>query len=99
MESTDLWDLYSTPDQGLVKTHGPAVCVGGHCCLHNPSDHHMASWPMMFDEQLAYLALRVCEHHYRHPDPDSLRFFARQNLVTGTLARMALHQCDGCCIV
>jgi hypothetical protein len=98
MDSTEDWDLVGTFDLGPVKTHGPSACAGTHCCVHNPSDHPMNSWPMTFDPQKMYLALRMCPHEYGHPDPDSLRFHALHPRVSdGTLMWMALHQCDGCC--
>lgn len=93
------FDVWSVPGQGVVKTHGLNQCEGRRCCVHAPSDHHMATWPMIYDEKKLYLALRLCEHGYAHPDPDSLWFFAnRQDLSSSILAYLALHQCDGCCL-
>lgn len=31
-----------------VKTHSPMQCDGEHCVVHNPSDHHMNTWPIVY---------------------------------------------------
>jgi hypothetical protein len=99
MESMDDWDMIATAVNGPVKTHGPSQCAGSTCCIHNPSDHHMVAWPIHFDMKKAALALRMCEHGYPHPDPDSLRYFANNPAIPSRiLAWFALHQCDGCCL-
>lgn len=95
-DRTDLWDLIHTEYQGLVKTHGPALCDGTPCCIHNPSDHHMRDWGLMFDPGKGDLAYRVCPHGIPHPDPDSLAYMARL-LGADNVLYLALHTCEGCC--
>lgn len=98
MEDGD-WDLISTPEQGVVKTHGINDCGGRPCCVHNPSEHHMRDWPIIFDMKKMALALRLCAHGYGHPDPDSLAYFCtRKGIGANTIAWLLLHQCDDCCL-
>jgi hypothetical protein len=94
-----LSDLWGVPGQGVYKTHGPKLCSGQTCCIHNPSDHHMVDWPMIFNNQRLFLAQRVCEHGVAHSDPDSLRYFAnRQDIPDRIVTMLAIHECDGCCL-
>lgn len=30
-----------------IQTHGPTVCAGEPCCIHNPTDHAMKAWPLV----------------------------------------------------
>lgn len=69
--------------QRLVNVHSPSVCAGEHCCIHNPSAHHMAEWPQNFREDRGMME-RLCAHGIGHPDPD--------DPTTDTT-----HGCDGCC--
>lgn len=93
------WDLIATPEQGPIKTHGRNSCQGRPCCIHDPSDHHMRTWPMIFDPKKLYLANRVCEHGDVHPDPDSADYFLHApGINMNTVAWIMLHQCDGCCL-
>lgn len=80
----------------LVKTHGIALCRGplgenGRpiCCIHNPSDHHMVTWPQNWRGDRGMME-RLCPHGNGHPDPDDL------SVRTTSWAR--LHGCEcGCC--
>lgn len=95
-------DLTSTPSQGPVQTHGPAVCEGSFCVIHNPSAHHMCEWEIYMDPQWLYMAFRVCPHGYRHPDPDSLAFTVkalveRAGWPEDETVGLGIHSCDGCC--
>lgn len=70
----------ATPQAGLD-------CEGEHCTIHNPSDHHMNTWP------IARGGERVCPHGIGHPDPDYLAWLNRvQPDNSGDI-----HGCDGCC--
>lgn len=71
---------------------GDRNCVTYGCTLHNPTDHHMRTWEMLL--MPSTLIVRMCEHNFSHPDPDSLRYFAR----IGDFS-IGFHTCDGCCHV
>ena len=69
---------------GVIRNvHSPSVCAGEFCCIHNPSNHHMAEWPQAWRED-RYLMERICPHGIGHPDPDDLN-------------PDITHGCDGCC--
>lgn len=96
-------DLTSTPSQGIVQTHGEAVCAGQPCVIHNPSEHHMREWELYMDPQLAYLAFRKCPTHgMEHPDPDSMAYTVkalveRQGWEKEEAEALGVHGCCGCC--
>ncbi len=77
---------------GKVKTHSPSQCKGQSCTLHNPSKHHMATWPLVL--RASGLMERLRTHGVGHPDPDSLRYMISQN---GHGSSWVMHGCDGCC--
>ncbi len=75
----------------LENVHSPARCAGQHCVLHNPSDHHMRSWPTYWRDD-ARLMERICPHGIGHPDPDDLAY--RDSIGD---EGCGIHGCDGCC--
>lgn len=77
---------------GFISTHDPSNCSGRYCVIHNPSAHHMRSWPTNWraDRQLME---RTCTHGIGHPDPDDLAF-----QITQGRGWQANHGCDGCCL-
>ncbi len=75
-------------------THANSQCRGEHCVVHNPSNHHMRTWPTFMDRDEGYLVKRLCSHNLYHPDPDSLSFFQRGTTGWRTIAT---HRCDSCC--
>jgi hypothetical protein len=66
------WDGHQITIAPLVirGVHLDAECMGRTCLMHNPSPHHMTSWPLVWDMQRKVF-LRVCRHGVAHPDPDS----------------------------
>jgi hypothetical protein len=72
----------------VTNVHSPLNCAGEHCCIHNPSEHHMVGWPQSWDSTKRQME-RVCPHGVGHPDPD--------DPASGTRAG-SVHGCDGCCI-
>lgn len=72
----------------VLRTHGPDQCADNVCCIHNPSDHHMLTWPQLWRSD-SRLMERTCPHGIGHPDPDDL------NVRTTHWA--GVHGCDGCC--
>lgn len=69
--------------QRLRNVHLKGVCLGPHCCIHNPSPHHMVEWPQNWRPDRRIME-RLCPHGVGHPDPDD----PTQDTV---------HGCDGCC--
>lgn len=67
----------------LINVHDEGTCVGEHCCIHRPSDHHMADWPQHFRSDRGIME-RICEHGVGHPDPDDP-------------TEDTTHGCDFCC--
>jgi hypothetical protein len=90
------WDLFGTPTQGPIKTHGASFCAGTNCCIHNPSDHHMVTWPLIFNLSKLAMGERVCEHFCKHPDPDSWNFLSSR-LPDYLKKTLGVHNCCGCC--
>lgn len=97
-------DTTSIP--GLV-VHDPEACKGQHCCVHNPSDHHMKDWPLNWRGDKGIME-RICPHGVGHPDPDDLahRHRVAQQRSAGKADSIywledvntsTIHGCDGCC--
>lgn len=90
------------PGQEVLKffrnVHSDTQCEGQWCVMHNPSPHHMWSWPITLRN--TGLMERVCEHNVGHPDPDSLAWLDRNyERERGTDSGLWSHGCDGCCRV
>lgn len=71
----------------VLLVHPKTKCKGQHCCIHNPSDHHMKEWPQNWRDDRGIME-RICPHGIGHPDPDDPAF---KNPING------VHGCDGCC--
>lgn len=80
-----------TVDNGhLFKVHLAQKCEGESCWVHNPSGHHMASWPIQWNASLRTV-FRICTHDVEHPDPDDVDYYGGLGVDTTE------HDCDGCC--
>lgn len=79
----------------LVNVHTPDQCAGENCCIHNPSQHHMATWQHSWDDIYVQM-MRDCPHGFAHPDPDDLSF-KRRAYGPDRAATASVHPCDGCC--
>lgn len=66
-------DLTTLHDGTVLRSHGPEICIGPHCAIHNPSDHPLNAAPLSWLVELRMM-FRVCSHGSMHPDPDSLTF-------------------------
>ena len=86
-------EKYKTGTGQTISVHEASQCKGQHCVIHNPSDHHMKTWPTNW-RQSRFMMERICPHGVGHPDPDDLAF------KVSIAARDAdgIHGCDGCCI-
>lgn len=83
-------DLVAVQEGILTNVHRADQCVGGHCWVHYPSEHHMVTWPISWRADKR-TALRVCSHGIGHPDPDDVAFNVRMG------RDVTVHECDGCC--
>jgi hypothetical protein len=89
------WEWYQTGTGQTVSVHTEDKCEGEHCCIHNPSDHHMKDWPTLWRDDRKLME-RICEHGVGHPDPDDLAF--KERMFGKKVAETeAIHGCDGCC--
>lgn len=75
----------------LTNTHPISVCLGRPCVIHNPIDHHMRSWPMLWRADRG-LVERVCPCGVGHPDPSQASFW----IESGQMWQFS-HGCCGCC--
>lgn len=82
-------DMIAMYDGTVLLVHNSSQCLLTYCCIHNPSNHHMITWPQYWIEGRNIMA-RVCPHSEGHPDPDDVR------IVLGRDS--GLHPCDGCCL-
>jgi len=71
----------------ILNVHSKDDCKNDHCCVHNPSDHHMRDWPQNWRED-RNLMERICPHGVGHPDPDDPK---------ANHPYHSMHGCDGCC--
>lgn len=56
-----------------IVAHPEEVCAGQFCVIHNPSDHHMKEWPMLWRTDRKIME-RICPHQVGIPDPDDLAY-------------------------
>ncbi len=83
-----------TPDgKYFLRTHEVSDdCWENGCCIHNPSDNVMSSFPYNWREDRGIME-RICPHGVGHPDYDSARFHVRNGSDYENV-----HGCDGCCM-
>lgn len=75
----------------LSNVHKESACAGRACVIHNPSEHFMRSWPLLWRDDRGIFE-RTCVHGVGHPDPDQFHYWKE----IGTEYE-ASHGCDGCC--
>lgn len=74
-----------------LNVHPPAACSGRACTVHNPTEHRMRGWPLVWRDDRG-LFERICPHSCGHPDPDQRDYWREAGQEwQGT------HGCDGCC--
>lgn len=76
----------------LVNVHSPNKCAGHPCVIHNPTMHHMRSWPLHWRSDRGIFE-RICVHGVGHPDPDQAQYWRETNQEC-----QGVHGCDGCCV-
>lgn len=83
---TDVADLH------LTWVHPADRCTGQSACpIHNPSDHHMRGWEVVWRADRGILE-RLCPHGIGHPDPDQFPYWDAAGMEGE-----AVHGCDLCC--
>lgn len=93
MTGLDGYDIVGMHHGPPLVTHTANACDGQSCCVHQPSAHHMVSWPLIWNA--AYRRMdRRCPHRLDHPDPDDV---AHNRRVYGHHFHPGQHDCDGCC--
>ena len=80
--------------QTLTNVHSTQCCEGRRCVIHNPSDHHMRAWELVWRPDSRIME-RLCEHGIGHPDPDDAWY--RNWMHGGDKPLEDSHGCDGCC--
>lgn len=86
-------EVYITGTGQKVNVHEKGDCKGKYCCIHNPSDHHMRSWPTHWRDDRKIME-RICPCGVGHPDPDDVQY---QLSVGVSLLAATTHGCCGCC--
>lgn len=98
-DNPDTWTGYVTDYMGIhiphevtLQVHPASDCAGRHCVIHNPSDHHMRDWRLVFRADKGMME-RHCPHGHGHTDPDDVTYQVEYlgNEYAG------VHGCDGCC--
>lgn len=77
----------------LFNVHSGDDCKGRACVVHNPTDHHMSTWPLHWRDDRAIFE-RICDHFVGHPDPDQHVYWQETDQM-----HQSVHGCDGCCHV
>jgi len=75
----------------LRNVHSQRECQGRACVIHNPSEHHMRDWPLIWRNDRGIFE-RICTHGVGHPDPDQRTYWCIQNTPWE-----GVHGCDFCC--
>lgn len=83
------------PGKFLKNVHPAASCFGRHCVVHNPSNHHMRSFPLHWRNDRMMFE-RKCPHGVGHPDPDHMLWY-RLTYGDEMAKYEGIHGCDGCC--
>lgn len=58
----------------LNNVHDVALCSGRPCVVHNPTDHHMRGFRLLWRNDRAIFE-RICPHGIGHPDPDQYAYW------------------------
>ena len=98
-------NCYVDADGFVVPTHvldSPDGCEGAHCPIHDPSDHHMVDWELVWKDlsrsgsRYSSGWYRRCKHGRTHPDPDEMERLIDVYGIDPAIEAWQ-HDCDGCC--
>ena len=84
MHKMNKWEseLFEVNESQTLRVHAKGNCISGYCIIHNPSDHHMRDWQLIWRNHRGFE--RICPCGVGHPDPDD-------SIHDGD------HGCCGCC--
>ncbi len=85
-------NTFRISENQVIVTHSPDKCKGHYCCIHNPSEHHMREWTMLWRDDTKVMERLCPTHGVGHPDPDEVAY----NVRAGK-AHKNVHGCCGCC--
>lgn len=88
-------EFYRSGTGQVVMVHKRDVDCADRCCIHNPSNHVMSSFPTHWRGDRGLME-RICPHGVGHPDPDHIAHSRRAHGITNAAVE-AVHGCDGCC--
>lgn len=75
--------------KATLRVHTRTKCKGQPCCIHNPTQGPMVTWPLNWRADRGLME-RLCPHGVGHPDPDDMK--VKRSPLGG------LHGCPcGCC--
>ena len=84
------------PSKFLKNVHPKREeCDEYHCVVHNPSDHNMRNFPLLWRSDRKMFE-RTCPHGIGHPDPDHMSWYER-TYGEHEAYYEGVHGCDGCC--
>jgi hypothetical protein len=75
----------------LTNVHPYRFCEREVCVIHNPSRHHMITWPLNWRNDRGIFE-RICVCGVGHCDPDQFDYWRRTNQIWQTV-----HGCCGHC--
>lgn len=78
--------------QRVYNIHSEDLCRGRTCVMHNPSDHHMRDWTMVWRSDKGTMERRCPCHGVGHPDPDDMAYHK-----SAGRSWLGVHGCTGCC--
>lgn len=90
----DMVGLNDGNDTVLVNVHTVDQCQPQPCCIHSPTQHHMAAWKPAWHDAYGNM-WRRCPHGNLHPDPDDHNYWRTRNAHAARIR--FTHVCDGCC--
>lgn len=76
----------------LTKVHPMDNCAGRPCVIHNPTEHHMRRWELLWRDDRQIFERLCVRHGVGHPDPDQFDYWRETRQMW-----QAVHGCCGCC--
>ena len=78
------FEKFTTNTGQRLTVHAKHTCKGKNCIIHNPSNHHMKDWDLIWRNDRNCFERLCHEHGVGHPDPDDIN-------------HDGIHGCCGCC--